>query len=110
MIVDNCIGCRYCERIVWTQEYKPANYHKIGINHAYYYCRKNNMRCRNVKSCADKESQREYLWRMNEKVCHDCMIREECKTTNIFLVADCDSKQLDDDEDYSDYIMREDWR
>lgn len=52
MKVSECYGCRYCERRVWSSSYKPANYHEVGVSHAYRYCTLNKARCLKVKFCA----------------------------------------------------------
>lgn len=52
MRVKDCKGCRYCQRKVWSSSYKPANYHAIGVSHAYHYCELNEERCLEVKFCA----------------------------------------------------------
>lgn len=56
MRVKDCIGCRHCERRVWSSSYKPANYHEIGVSHAYRYCLLNKLRCLEVKACSSYES------------------------------------------------------
>lgn len=56
MRVKDCRGCRYCERRVWSSSYKPANYHEVGVSHAYRYCTLKKDRCLNVKSCSSFES------------------------------------------------------
>ena len=51
MKVKICEKCKNHTRYVWTQKYKPANYHTIGINHAYGFCIKYNKRCLDIKKC-----------------------------------------------------------
>lgn len=55
MRVKDCQGCKHCERRVWSDYYKPINYHAIGMNHAYAYCTKHGCRCLEVKGCKGKE-------------------------------------------------------
>lgn len=52
MRVKDCKGCRYCQRKVWSSSYKPANYHCVGVSHAYHYCEFNKARCLEVKFCS----------------------------------------------------------
>lgn len=52
MKVSNCKKCGYYQRRTWSSSYKPANYHVIGVSHAYGFCELNNDRCLNVKECA----------------------------------------------------------
>jgi len=49
MKVSECEKCKAYERHTWTNSYKPANYHRVGVSHAYGYCRLVNMRCSEVK-------------------------------------------------------------
>lgn len=51
MKVRDCEKCGHSKRLVWTQRYKPGNYHTIGLNHAYCYCTKANERCALVRRC-----------------------------------------------------------
>ena len=51
MKVKMCKQCKYYERRVWSQYYSPADYHAIGINHAYAYCKLYDCRCLSVKDC-----------------------------------------------------------
>ena len=55
MKVKDCIKCMYYWRRTWSQKYKPANYHAIGISHAYAFCLKYNKRCLKVlkSQCKD---------------------------------------------------------
>ena len=55
MKVRDCEGCKHSERRVWTSRYKPANYHEIGVSHAYRYCRLHGARCLEVKGCELRE-------------------------------------------------------
>lgn len=56
MRVKDCKGCRHCDRRVWSSSYKPANYHRVGVSHAYSYCTLKKDRCLNVKFCYSFES------------------------------------------------------
>ena len=49
MKVKECEKCKCYERRTWSSSYKPANYHKVGVSHAYGYCRLFNMRCSEIK-------------------------------------------------------------
>ena len=51
MKVKNCEKCPHCVRRVWTDYYKPLNYHAIGINHAYPFCEKHGRRVLDIKRC-----------------------------------------------------------
>lgn len=55
MRVKDCKGCRWIQRRVWSQEYKPKNYHMIGFSHAYAYCKKYGMRVSAVKKCNERK-------------------------------------------------------
>ena len=55
MRVKDCKECRHCDRRVWSSSYKPANYHEIGVSHAYRYCTLHKARCLSVKSCTSME-------------------------------------------------------
>lgn len=57
MRVKDCVGCRYCERKVWSSSYKPATYHVVGVSHAYQYCAYHKKRCLKVKWCNDWEEE-----------------------------------------------------
>ena len=57
MRVKDCQGCRHCSRRVWSSSYKPANYHAIGVSHAYHYCEYHKDRCLNVRVCNDYEEE-----------------------------------------------------
>lgn len=57
MRVKDCKGCRHCKRRVWSQEYKPKNYHAIGFSHAYAYCTKHQKRVSEVKKCEEAEAE-----------------------------------------------------
>ena len=51
MRVKDCNGCEHCKRKVWSDYYKPTNYHAIGMSHAYAYCEKYKERVLNIKGC-----------------------------------------------------------
>ena len=53
MRVKDCKGsnCSHCVRRVWSHEYEPKNYHKIGMSHAYAHCDLHNKRVSEVKDC-----------------------------------------------------------
>lgn len=51
MKVKECINCQHCDRRTWVSSYKPANYHEVGVSHAYRYCKLHKMRCLEVKTC-----------------------------------------------------------
>lgn len=53
MKVSRCEKCRHHERRRWMRQEFPANYHPIGMTHAYGYCKKHRQRCLKVKSCGD---------------------------------------------------------
>lgn len=55
MKVSDCKQCEYYQRKVWTQYYRPLNYHAIGQSHAYGYCKKYGKRCSEVKECKEQE-------------------------------------------------------
>ena len=57
MKVSECEKCEYYSRQVWTAYYQPINYHAIGQNHAYGYCRKTQKRCLEVTrtECAEEQ-------------------------------------------------------
>lgn len=52
MKVRKCENCEFYQRKIWTTRYKPANYHTVGVNHAYGFCEKYNKRCLDVKNCS----------------------------------------------------------
>ena len=58
MRVKDCLGCEYCERLKWTHEHQPKNYHTIGMSHVYRSCLLAKDRLLNVKKCpkAEKEA------------------------------------------------------
>lgn len=49
MKVSKCKKCFFCERRTWSSSYKPANYHEIGVSHAYRYCTIFEKRCLEIK-------------------------------------------------------------
>lgn len=49
MKISFCKGCLHCKRRTWSQVHHPANYHTIGINHAYLHCALADKRCLKVK-------------------------------------------------------------
>lgn len=51
MKVKDCKGCPFCKRRVWVSIYTPANYHTIGVSHAFHRCEKAGKRCLDVKKC-----------------------------------------------------------
>lgn len=51
MRVSQCERCEYCKRYVWSHTYKPANYHAIGMTHAYHKCDLAKERIINVRHC-----------------------------------------------------------
>ncbi len=55
MKVKDCEKCKHHERRTWSDYYQPMNYHAIGMNHAYAYCKKHGCRCLEVKGCKDRE-------------------------------------------------------
>lgn len=57
MRVKDCEGCRYCEHKVWSSSYKPANYHAVGVAHAYHYCEYHKKRCLEMPWCNDYEEE-----------------------------------------------------
>ena len=63
MRVSVCEKCPEYKRKTWTTTYTPANYHKIGVTHAYAYCMFYEKRCSEVRRCEfnydlQKESKR----------------------------------------------------
>jgi hypothetical protein len=57
MKVKECKGCCFCQRRTWSHEYKPRNFHMIGMTHAYAYCTKHQKRVSEVKRCEKSEEQ-----------------------------------------------------
>ena len=53
--VKECERCEHYERRVWTQYYKPKDYHPIGMSHAYAYCKYHRWRCSEIAKCNRKE-------------------------------------------------------
>lgn len=51
MKVKNCEKCKYYDRRRWSSSYYPANYHRVGVSHAYGFCINYNKRCSEVKKC-----------------------------------------------------------
>lgn len=51
MKVKDCRECKHYSYRRWSLSYQPANYHAIGMSHAYGYCKQYDMRCANVKKC-----------------------------------------------------------
>lgn len=51
MKVANCEKCKHYQRRTWSHAHYPANYHAIGMSHAYAYCTKHCKRCGDVKKC-----------------------------------------------------------
>lgn len=49
MVVSKCEKCVCYERRTWTTDYKPANYHRIGVSHSYAFCKLFNQRCGDIK-------------------------------------------------------------
>ena len=60
MKVSECQKCKCYERRTWSSEYKPQNYHKIGVSHAYGYCKLFCLRCSEVKPYICRKSKEEY--------------------------------------------------
>lgn len=52
MKVKNCEKCKYYDRRRWSSSYWPANYHRVGVSHAYGFCINYNKRCSEVKKCS----------------------------------------------------------
>lgn len=52
MKVSECTGirCSYCERRRWSHVHESANYHAIGMTHAYMFCAYVGKRCSQVKT------------------------------------------------------------
>lgn len=55
MKVENCQKCPYFDRRRWSTTYYPADYHPIGMTHAYAYCNKYQSRCLDVKKCSEQK-------------------------------------------------------
>ena len=56
MKISDCMKCKHYQRKTWGSVFKPANYHNIGVTHAFGYCNKHQMRCLDIKKCSeDKE-------------------------------------------------------
>ena len=55
MKVSHCERCEHCRRITWSHPYLPANYHAIGMSHAYHKCELAKKRCIEVKRCPKEE-------------------------------------------------------
>lgn len=55
MRVSDCKKCQHCKRYVWSHSYLPANYHAIGMSHAYHKCELAKKRCLEVKRCPKEE-------------------------------------------------------
>ena len=51
MKVSVCEKCEHYRRKTWVTKYKPADYHTIGITHAYGYCKKYQKRCLIIYKC-----------------------------------------------------------
>lgn len=51
MRVKDCEKCPHKRRRTWSHTHKCANYHPIGMTHAYAYCLLHDMRCSQVKKC-----------------------------------------------------------
>jgi hypothetical protein len=51
MKVADCEKCKHHERRTWSHPHYCANYHTIGMSHAYAYCTKHCKRCADVKKC-----------------------------------------------------------
>ena len=51
MKVANCEKRKHYQRRTWSHAHYPANYHAIGMSHAYAYCTKHCKRCGDVKKC-----------------------------------------------------------
>ena len=51
MKVANCEKCKHHERRTWSHPHYCANYHTIGMTHAYAYCTKHCKRCADVIRC-----------------------------------------------------------
>ena len=51
MKVSECEKCAHYKRCVYSNYYRPAGYHPIGMSHAYGYCTKHQDRCLNIKLC-----------------------------------------------------------
>jgi len=49
MKVSACEKCNYYQRRTWVTSYVPANFHRIGVTHAYGYCKKYGKRCLEVQ-------------------------------------------------------------
>lgn len=49
MKVSECERCVCYERKIWTTDYTPAHYHRIGMSHAYAFCKLFNQRCGEIK-------------------------------------------------------------
>ena len=58
MKVSKCEKCSCFERRTWSSSYKPLNYHRIGVSHAYGYCRLYSMRCSEVKPYVCREGRK----------------------------------------------------
>ncbi len=51
MKLSICEKCKYYDRRRWSSSYWPANYHRVGVSHAYGFCINYNKRCSEVKKC-----------------------------------------------------------
>lgn len=60
MRVEHCKSCKHCERRVWSSSYKPANYHAVGVSHAYRYCTFHDARCLSVRQCTNWEEDKQH--------------------------------------------------
>lgn len=69
MKVQYCENCPFKERRTWSQYYQPANYHAIGMSHAYAYCKFAKERCLKVRCmrCKKYQDDREWSLKVNKK-------------------------------------------
>ena len=51
MRVKDCQKCKYYKRRTWSHKHYSANYHPVGMTHAYGFCEKHKERCLLIKRC-----------------------------------------------------------
>ena len=51
MRVKDCLNCRNCGRYTWSHPYTSASGRRVGMTHAYRWCRYYKLRCSEVKNC-----------------------------------------------------------
>ena len=57
--MKKCKGCSHYERRTWSAKHYPADYHAIGMTHAYGYCLLYQKRCSEVKKrCSEVKKEK----------------------------------------------------